>query len=88
MEFLKTNTSLSDHKLNPALGVVQDGQYKGHHFCLYRSKHIPENGFGQIYVSSSAKRNKVYKGVLWKYITQEEAANYPRDHDREIYNTL
>ena len=88
MEFLKTNTSLSDPKVKPALGVVQDGQYKGHHFCLYGSKHITENGFGQAYVSGSAKRNKVYKGVLWKYITQEEASKYPRGLSREIYDTL
>ncbi|WAX22332.1 putative HNH endonuclease [Aeromonas phage AVP1] len=88
MDFLKANTSLSDPKVKPALGVVQDGKYKGHHFCLYGSKHISENGFGQAYVSGSAKRNKVYKGVLWKYITQEEASNYPRGLDREIYDTL
>ena len=88
MTFLKSNTGLSDPKVKPVLGVVQNGAFKGHHFCLFGGKHIVENGFGQAYVSGYAKHNKVYKGVLWKYITQEEAANYPRGLDREIFATL
>ena len=86
--FLKSNSTLSDPKVKPVLGVVQNGSFKGHHFCLFGGKHIVENGFGQAYVSGYAKHNKVYKGVLWKYITQEEAVNYPRGLDKEIYDTL
>ena len=86
--FLKSNSTLSDPKVKPVLGVVQSGSFKGHHFCLFGGKHIVENGFGQAYVSGYAKHNKVYKGVLWKYITQEEAVNYPRGLDKEIYDTL
>ena len=88
MLFLKSNSTLSDPKVKPVLGVVQNGSFKGHHFCLFGGKHIVENGFGQAYVSGYAKHNKVYKGVLWKYITQEEAVNYPRGLDREIFATL
>lgn len=88
MTFLKSNSTLSDPKVKPVLGVVQNGAFKGHHFCLYGGKHIAENGFGQAHVSRHAKHNKVYKGVLWKYITQEEATNYPKGLDKEIYETL
>ncbi|WZX10447.1 putative HNH endonuclease [Aeromonas phage ACP1] len=88
MTFLKSNSALSDPKVKPVLGVVQNGAFKGHHFCLYGGKHIAENGFGQAHVSRHAKHNKVYKGVLWKYITQEEATNYPKGLDKEIYETL
>lgn len=87
-EFLKANSSLSDPKVKPVLGVIQSGEYKDYHFCLFGAKHIVENGFGQTYVSGYAKHNKIYKGVLWKYITQEEAVNYPRGLDKEIFATL
>lgn len=88
MTFLKANSTLSDPKVKPALGVIQSGPYKDYHFCLFGAKHIVENGFGQAYVSGYAKHNKIYKGVLWKYITQEEAVNYPRGLDKEIFATL
>lgn len=89
MTFLKSNSGLSDPKVKPVLGGgAKWSVFKGHHFCLYGGKHIAENGFGQSYVSGHAKHNKVYKGVLWKYITQEEASQYPRGLDKEIYNTL
>ena len=34
------------------------------------------------------KHNKVYKGVLWKHITQEEASQYPRGATEEIIKSV
>jgi hypothetical protein len=88
MEYLKNNRHITDTRVFPVLGVVQDGLYKGYSFCLFGKEDTSKCGFGDSSVRLSIKKNKVYKGVLWKYITQEEAVNYPRGLDKEIYDTL
>ena len=88
IEFMKNNTKLSDPKVKPILVTIVDGPNGGYQFCLYGAKEVITHGFGQKYVSHASRKNTKYRGCMWKYITQEEASQYPRGATEEIIKSV
>ena len=84
IEFMKNNTKLSDPKVKPILVTIVDGPNAGYQFCLYGATEVIAHGFGQAYVSPAARKNRKYRGCMWKYVSQEEASQYPRGATEEI----
>ena len=87
LEYITKNSSFIDSKVKPILLTVKEGPYKNIKFCLLGEREIKEHGFCPTTIHRSCQRGR-NKYFYCQYITQEEAANYPRGLDIATLNKI
>ena len=84
IELLRNNPQLANPKIKPILVTINKEKYNGHQFCLFGRTDVEAHGFTQSGVSYACAHKSNYYNCHWKYVTQEEASQYPRGASEEI----